>query len=67
MKITNRKDGTEFIRRVLDLLEVNAWEKLPGTFLRVRASWSKVDAIGHPLKDRWFSPAELATEMGIGK
>ena len=54
--------GAEFIRRILEVLEVTKWEKLPGTPCRVRASHSKVEAIGHYLKDQWFDPAALANE-----
>ena len=55
--------GMEFVRRVLDTLEVHSWEKLPGTPIRVRRSgpneWSgKIVAIGHFYKDRWFDPKE---------
>lgn len=48
--------GMEFIRRVLDTLGVNNWEQLPGTHCRVKAEHCKVHAIGHIIKDKWFSP-----------
>jgi hypothetical protein len=46
--------GMDLIGKILETLEVETWEKLPGTYCRVRASWSKVQAIGHPLKDKWL-------------
>jgi len=58
-----RREGTawgmEFISRILRTLEVDEWEKLPGTIIRVRriARWgSNITAIGHAYKDRWFTP-----------
>jgi hypothetical protein len=48
--------GMEFILRIMDVLEVTSWEKLPGTHCRVKAEHSKVHAIGHILKNKWFDP-----------
>jgi hypothetical protein len=45
--------GCEFIKRILDTLGVESWERLPNTHIRVKAT---VHAIGHILKDKWFSP-----------
>jgi hypothetical protein len=54
--------GMEFIRRVLETLDVRSWEELKGTPIRVRRvgdSWGeKIVAIGHYYKDRWFDPVE---------
>ena len=50
--------GMDLILRVLDVLEVETWEKLPGTFCRVKSEHAKVHAIGHPLKDKWLDFAE---------
>lgn len=55
--------GMEFIRRVLEVLEVDSWEKLPGTFCRVQAGFGLIEAIGHPLKDKWFFPEKLRREL----
>lgn len=52
--------GTEFIKAILRTLEVETWEKLPGTVCRVRGSYHDIEAIGHFMKDQWFSPRELA-------
>ena len=54
-----------FILCVLNTLEVESWEKLPGTPCRVRASWNKVESIGHYLKDQWFSPAQASEELKL--
>jgi len=52
-----------FIARVLEVLEVGTWEKLPGTFCRVDGDFAHIYRIGHPLKDRWFDPkAEMGAE-----
>jgi hypothetical protein len=50
--------GTEFIRRTLAALDIDAWEKLPRTYCRVLADYSKIHAIGHIFKDQWFEPAK---------
>ena len=54
--------GMEFIRRVLDTIEVGTWEQLKGKPIRVRRDgngWGgKIVAIGHYYKDRWFNPTE---------
>lgn len=55
--------GAEYIMRVLKVLEVQCWEKLPGTSCRVRASHVGVEAIGHYLKDNWFTPTVVAEAM----
>ena len=54
--------GAEFIARVLETVGVDSWEKLPGKFVRVVASWTKVKSIGHIIEDKWFSPEEFFNE-----
>jgi hypothetical protein len=61
--------GAEFIRRLLEVLEVASWEKLPGTPVRVKregdSGWNgKIVAVGHYMKDQWLDPAALADEFG---
>lgn len=48
--------GMEFIKRILDTLEIDSWEKLKGTIIKVECSHCKVKRIGHALKDQWFDP-----------
>ena len=47
---------------LLKTLEVENWEKLPETFVRVHSDSRKIYNIGHVLKDKWFSLADLALE-----
>ncbi len=55
--------GMEFIKKILDTLEVGAWEKLPGTVCRVVADHGKVHRIGHFLKDQWFDPRDVIEQL----
>lgn len=58
------KFGVKFLLQVLDILEVESWEKLPGTKIRVdKEGWGDLYGIGHYLKDEWFYPADLAKEF----
>lgn len=59
--------GIEYINRILSTLEVESWQKLKGVPCRVKTSFSKVYAVGHHLKDKWFDPEELRKECGIDK
>jgi hypothetical protein len=52
--------GCDFITGILRTLEVDTWEKLPGTFCRVDGSDGLANRIGHLLKEQWFDPNELA-------
>lgn len=55
--------GSEFIATLLATLEVESWEKLPGTYVRYeRGSWgerSDGKTIGHIIKDRWLNTTDL--------
>lgn len=57
--------GTEFIMQILRVLEIESWEKLPGTVCRVRSGsdpehYNSIEEIGHFMKDQWFNPKSLA-------
>ena len=49
----------KYIEQILKTLEVNSWEKLPGTPLRAYASRNKVKRIFHYLKDENAFDPEL--------
>lgn len=50
--------GLEAIRKLLDTLEVQSWEDLPGTPCRVKRN-NLIHGIGHFVKDQWFSFEDL--------
>jgi len=55
--------GAEYIRLLLETLQVKRWEDLPGTIVRVETEGGcggRALRIGHALKDRWFDPKALA-------
>lgn len=45
-----------WVRGVLDTLQVHSWEKLPGTYVRVRIEDGMAVAIAHLMEERWFEP-----------
>jgi hypothetical protein len=48
-----------WINGILNALEIERWEKLPGTIVRVKRGDTQVlEAIGHAYKDRWFYAKE---------
>ena len=60
------KGGFQSLFDLMNTLEVDSWEQLPGRFVRVEhdGSGSKVTRIGHLMKDKWFSFAEFMVENG---
>jgi hypothetical protein len=55
------KYGIAYINAILETLNVNKWENLPGTHLRVKSTSQKIVAIGHIINDTWFNPEEDLT------
>lgn len=47
-----------WIRGVLTAAGVESWEDLEGKVVRIRHTLDKIHAIGHPIKDCWFTPSE---------
>ncbi len=43
------------IKGILKALDVDMWEKLKGTNVRIETDGHKIIAIGHFLKEHWFS------------
>lgn len=46
-----------FIWRVLEIADVEDWSKLVGRTVRAKTNHTKVEAIGHIVKENWFYPA----------
>ena len=55
--------GVAAISKVLDVLEVGSWEKLPGTPCRADRDLGKVYRLGHYLKDEWVDLKKMADEI----
>ena len=46
--------GSGTIRELLKCLEIDQWESLVGTPVRVKGTFTSVVAIGHFIEDKWF-------------
>jgi len=53
--------GLEAIANILTVAGVDAWEKLPGTYIRIKYNgWgSTIDEIGNLMEDKWFNLREF--------
>lgn len=51
-----------FIWRVMEVAGVTEWSRLAGKCVRVKATHSGVDAIGHIVNDDWFCPKQDFSE-----
>lgn len=50
--------GSDLIREVLNVVGVEAWEELPGKYVRVRIEDQRSTAIGHITSNKWLNIAE---------
>jgi hypothetical protein len=48
----------KFLDGVLKTVGVDNWEDLPGKYIRVKCTRTKVVEIGNIIEDKWFNPEE---------
>lgn len=48
--------GTEYIMRVMDTVGVESLNDMVGQYIRAAYKNRRLEAIGHIMKDKWFSP-----------
>lgn len=52
-----------FLARVMEVLEVDTWEKVAGLPVRVNADANEVVGIGNFLSENWFYPAKELEDL----
>lgn len=60
---TYKKEGRynitgHFIWRVLEVADVDEWDKLVGKTVRIDYDYEKIYRMGHILEDIWFDPSQ---------
>jgi hypothetical protein len=45
-----------WVWRCMECAGVSEWSKLPGQTIRTKGDYSRIEAIGHIVKDIWFYP-----------
>lgn len=51
-----RHYGYAMIMGILEAVGAESWEKLSGMNCRIRGRATKLEAIGHVVKDQWYEP-----------
>jgi len=67
LELVNPNGAGVWIYRVLQIAGVEEWDKLKGRTIRARHEHNKVHAIGHIIRDDWFTPAEVFEKMRLNK
>lgn len=58
--------GSEWIKRLLEVLDVPKWEDLKGTVVRIKidgGGFGTIKDIGHFMKDRWLGTEGILKEF----
>lgn len=55
--------GGYFIDSVLRIAGVSRWDALVGKTVRAKQTHGSVKAIGHIVKDEWFTPSEMKKDL----
>ena len=53
-QIVRLSANLQTIARLMVVAGVDCWSKLPGSPIRARANWEKVEALGHFLAGEWL-------------